>query len=382
MLNELTAFYGKHDISPVRQDVENLVAHFERRESLYRQLGILPAFFAGKKILEVGPGSGFNSLHLVNMVPSNFTLVEGNPSGVRDIKSLLNKHIEDGTIKLIPTFLEESNIDELFNFVLCEGVLAALGDAADVLFNRLFSFVAPGGVLIITCSDSVSVFPEMMRRLFALLLVEPDISLEKKTHFLIPIFKPHLCTLNGMSRRFDDWIIDNLINPCAIGNLFSITEAIELLPDDFEVYGTSPHFIADWRWYKSIVGKQRNLNERALEQYWQNAHNLLDYRFVFTARPASQNMELYNACSGIHALIRIFEAERDPFVVQEIKERLLVLEEMVAEFSPGTALALKEARTLLTWPKQPIDTNALVASKNFGCLFGRGQQYLSISRKV
>lgn len=55
-------YYGEHEISPVRQDLSDINLHFAKREKLYRQLGLPGIAFEGKKILEVGPGSGYNTL--------------------------------------------------------------------------------------------------------------------------------------------------------------------------------------------------------------------------------------------------------------------------------------------------------------------------------
>ena len=67
-------FYRRHRISPVRQDMSDFQAHFQRRESLYLHLGLLPAFFRGRTVLEVGPGSGTNA-------PATLPLTNGAPAG-------------------------------------------------------------------------------------------------------------------------------------------------------------------------------------------------------------------------------------------------------------------------------------------------------------
>lgn len=60
--NPFLNYYSKYSISPVKQDVRDVNLHYKRREKLYRQLGIPPLFFDKKTILEVGPGSGYNTL--------------------------------------------------------------------------------------------------------------------------------------------------------------------------------------------------------------------------------------------------------------------------------------------------------------------------------
>lgn len=60
--NKWLEYYAEHEISPVRQDLSDINRHFAKREKLYRQLGLPCVIFEGKKILEVGPGSGYNTL--------------------------------------------------------------------------------------------------------------------------------------------------------------------------------------------------------------------------------------------------------------------------------------------------------------------------------
>lgn len=61
-MNDFVSYYGQNQISPVSQDISDLDLHFKRRANLYEMLGIDTALFAGKQILEVGAGSGYNSL--------------------------------------------------------------------------------------------------------------------------------------------------------------------------------------------------------------------------------------------------------------------------------------------------------------------------------
>lgn len=58
MENNYIEYYGKHDISPVKQDIKDIEVHYNRRKKLYRQCGIPAIAFRNAKILEVGPGGG------------------------------------------------------------------------------------------------------------------------------------------------------------------------------------------------------------------------------------------------------------------------------------------------------------------------------------
>lgn len=56
--NSYFQFYGEHNISPVRQNIDNIEMHYKRREKLYRLLGMPVNLFKDKEILEIGPGVG------------------------------------------------------------------------------------------------------------------------------------------------------------------------------------------------------------------------------------------------------------------------------------------------------------------------------------
>ena len=62
-------FYESNNISPVSQDISDLNKHFQRRNSLFRSLGILPSLVKGIKVLEFGPGSGHNALYTASLFP-------------------------------------------------------------------------------------------------------------------------------------------------------------------------------------------------------------------------------------------------------------------------------------------------------------------------
>lgn len=375
----LVEFYRRHGISPVGQDISNLEAHFTRRAALYRHLGLLPGVFRGRTVIEVGPGSGFNSLFTASLAPARYVLLEGNPRGVADIERLFGQYGLRERVEIVSALVEDYDTPERFDVVICEGMLALAGVPDPVaLMQRVARLVAPGGVLVITTIDALSDFAETLRRLFAQLLLDPALPLSEQTVRLTPVFSSHLSTLSGMSRPHDDWVLDNLLNPASIGPYLSMPEAIAGLGDAFDVYGTSPRFITDWRWYKDIVPGATRYNALAAEQYWQHAHNLIDYRRLFAPRAAEDNQRLYDAARAVRDLIRAVETTRNRALVATIREHLTDIAGMLGMFSEDIAAAVLEARDLLADGRP--DADAVARSTRFGPWFGRGQQYLSFSR--
>ncbi len=380
MTESLLEFYQRHGISPVRQDIQDLQAHFARRAALYRHLGILPGFLRGRTVLEFGPGSGFNSLYTASLEPARYVLVEANPRGVDDIREVFSDYPALAErIEVVCERADDYTSSAPFDFVFCEGMLALAGvpDPGQLL-RTVAEHSAPGGVLVITCIDAVSDFPEILRRFVAQLLIDPANDLADHVQKLLPVFAPHLDTLAGMSRRQDDWIIDNLLNPASIGPLLSIPDAISTLDGEFDVFGASPRFLTDWRWYKAI-GADGRFNELAIDQYWANLHNLLDYRQLSSPRDPSDNQRLCDACVTVRRAVQQYERDRDRRVLTVILAGLDVIVTIVRAFSAETADALAELRDVLARPS--LDANEVAASRRFGPWFGRGQQYLSFSRQ-
>jgi SAM-dependent methyltransferase len=381
MSESLLDFYRRHRISPVRQDIQDLRAHFARRSALYRQLGILPGFMRGRTALEIGPGSGFNSVYTASLEPSRYVLVEANPRGIDDIRQLFSHYPTlDGTIEIVSASVDEYASSTRFDFVFCEGMLGLAGvpDPGQLL-RTVAGHTAPGGVLVITCIDAVSCCGETLRRLVAQRLIDPAADLDERVQRLVPAFGPHLASLAGMNRRHDDWIIDNLLNPASIGPLLSIPDALVVLHADFDVFGASPRFLTDWRWYKAIDGTRGGFNELAVEEYWSNVHNLLDYRRLSAPRDHVENRRLHDNCVTVRNLVRQYESTRNMKILDIIAGELDKIVATVATFSPDTSHALAEVRDLVARPS--IDAAAVARSRAFAPWFGRGQQYLSFSRQ-
>ena len=376
----LLDFYRKNEISPVRQKIPDLDQHFERRASLYRQLGILPAYIRGRTVLEVGPGSGYNSLYTASLKPERLVLLEPNPQGVKDIHTLFDQYPAlNKNVNVISEEIEKYHDDKTYDFVFCEGLLGASGvPDPGLLLKSLMKFVSPGGVLVITCIDEVAYLAELLRRVIVQMLTDEKDTLNEKVTKLLPVFTPHLTQLHGMTRRHDDWIIDNLINPASCGQLFTFPDALVSLPAEFEFFASSPHFVSDWRWYKKIYGKEKEFTQRGLNQYWSNLHNFLDYRYTFPERDIAQNRELYRLCKSIRLAIQQYEKEKSKKNLTVIQKNLRECIHNIRDFSPETEKSLSDCLDLIS--HGDLKASHVAEMTHFAALFGRGQQYISLSR--
>ena len=160
-------FYLEHGISPVHQDISNLSIHLERRKSLYQCLGLSRSYFRGKKILEVGPASGENSLYVAACKPDKFDLLEPNPVAVDEIPKLYRQLNVPHTIpNVIMQTLEKFETDQTYDIVICEGWLG-ISDYDRKLMKKLADFVNKEGFLVTTLASPVGFFYNIVRRLLA-----------------------------------------------------------------------------------------------------------------------------------------------------------------------------------------------------------------------
>jgi len=271
--NPMLTFYGQNKVSPINQDIRNLKSHLERRLSLYMQLGIPASCIRGHRVLEIGPGSGHNSLITASLEPHEYVLIEANETGRENIMELFSSYnIDPSLFKLDNKQLMNVSTKDfgVFDLVLCEGVLSGIRKPA-VALQHLSSLVKPGGVLVITSIDAISSLAENVRRLLAYLLPIPHGTVHEQAEWLMPALEPHLMTMKAMSRLKHDWIIDNILLPLSDGyNLFSYADLVANLPENYQVLSSSPKFAQDWRWYKQIYGDGFASNDIFLQNYWSN----------------------------------------------------------------------------------------------------------------
>ncbi|MBV5302731.1 MAG: methyltransferase domain-containing protein [Chlorobium sp.] len=372
-------FYKQHNISPVSQNIDDIQKHFERRAAMYRHMGIVPSSLKDRRVIEFGPGSGFNSLHTNSLKPSLYLLVDGNPTGAQKTSELLNKYYPDSVnYNVIESLIEEYKTNELFDFVICEGVIPNQNNPSTFL-KHVASFVDLGGVLMISCADSVSTLADNIRRVLADIKVPSNLPLKERISKLCLYYSVDIKNLKGMSRPAEDWVLDNIIQPISShGPLLSIADAIEAISETFEIHGTSPKFFIDWRWYKDIYNTESKYNEIGINNYKSNIHNLLDYRYFARPLDFQLNIEILQAADKIRAHCQDYELDPKVEILFSICYNLLIIKEIIVDLLPETATCLEEV-------SYSIDCYAkgggLQDLKLFPHLFGRGQQYVSFIRK-
>lgn len=380
--NGMLSFYRDHSVAPVRQKIADLDEHFARRRLLYQQLGIWAGAFTGRRVLEVGPGTGQNVLFVAAQMPRQLVLVEPNPTGGKEIEASFEPFPAWQKILSVHNIpIEQFQDTQQFDFVLCEGLVGASGHPdPHALILDIAKHIRPGGLLVVTCVDYIAYLSEMLRRLLGFEISNHLKDMNQRAALLLPIFLPHLKSLHGMSRRFDDWIIDNLINPASVGRLVSFDDCLSYLGDKFDVLSTSPRFISDWTWYKKAALDMDFFNRTALASYWSNLHNFMDCRCVYPPWLEAENRTLLTRCEDMHHQIGEYERTKDHSVRQQIVVNLHRLSNKLSRNMPTVSTALAEAHEWLS--ATTLDVEAIKHSKEFGKWFGRGQTYISLMRRL
>jgi len=380
----LLEYYREHQITPVCYDLNNLEAHLERRSSLYAKLGLLPFAFRNTRILEIAAGTGHNSLYLAQCLPKQLILLEPNDSGLEHIHETYKNFVKPHTIPaIIPLTLEDYTPERLFEIVICENWLGT-SSHEQALLQKLSTFVATNGVLVVTSVSPIGIVPNLLRRFLSVYLSTPTDAFEQRTAILVDAFANHLNTLAAMTRNKKDWVQDNMINPTYFKLCLSIPNLINRLGDRFEVLSSLPNFAEDWRWFKSMHGEGRRYNELFLLEYYKKSHNFIDYRQSPNEGNAKENLALETKSLN---LLYAIEAHEEAFIKKEnvtefAKKVVDVLDDLmlsIPKHFEATIKGFNEVRDLINSPQQ-INVNTVANLAHFNILFGREVAYLSFVR--
>ncbi len=377
-LNSFVSFYKSNNIIPVRRNILSKESFSLKRSLLLTSLGVCPALVAGSSVLEFGPGTGHYSTHLASFAPKIFHLVDANPKSLDSLERALNemdfgKKVE---YKIFDSLFLDFESSITYNLVVAEGCIPHQESPAEVI-RHMSKYVANGGVLLFTTIDAISYLSETLRRLVydVIFVGQPrgTLPIEECLPQLLERLSPHLEHMRSMTRRYDDWIIDNIIQPLEYTSLFSISDAINTLNDNFVFMASSPAFFVNYQWYKD-VSSYTERNAQAINAYYESCLNLIDYRSVFPRTDRDFGVELARRCDKTWEAMKLFSSSDQPKVDNVLKEIYLVSNLLEGE-APETVSAIREA---LDWISDGAP--ALSSLKYFPAWWGRGQQHVSLSK--
>lgn len=370
-------FYIAEQISPVHQDIRDLAAHFDRRGSLYRCLGLLPSAFRDATVLEVGPGSGHNSLYIASRQPRRYDLVEGNPVAGREIAELYRGLAVPHTKPAVTiTRFEDFQTSQRYDICISEGWLGS-SEHERKLVGKLARFVAEDGVLVVTTISPIGLIANMLRRALGIRLTGHGADTATRTRILVQAFGGHLTTMKHMTRPHVDWVQDNLVSPAYYGICLTPEMVLAEIGAQFEYYSSSPRIASDWRWYKMLQGPDKAFNRQFLDEYYGVCHSFIDYQSVWPARSPERNRELEAIAWSLLAATRDFEAGA-PEGQASIAAVLKRLQRHAQEIAPSLTLAFEEFAEL--FGRRKVSVADVDAMTHFRSVFGRELIYLSFHR--
>lgn len=384
MKNQYLEYYGKHKISPVRQNLSNFPEFLKKREKLYRQLGMPTMLFHKKDILEVGPGSGFNTLAFFQWMgeDNKIELVEANPKGIADMKTLFEqKGIATDRYEIHECTIENFINKKKYDIIIAEGFIHAISNAQEIV-QKLCTMLKDGGVIVITCIDKFGIFVEEVKRFIANITIKDIDDYDKKVIAYTKFFEPQFSKLKGMSRSVEDWVKDNMLSPVFYSNdIWSISDSINMFSEDFYILGTSQKIFTDYSWYKDLDYNER---ESIIKQFRRKQHNFMladGGGEEETLISEEENYELCNILSIFRENIKKYEKTKEKFLIEEVIGNLNKLLKFEEYFNAKLSLFIKETIDILKklLKNEAVDYHVY---KEFYYAIGRAQQYLSMVKKI
>ena len=158
-------FYLSNSVSPVRQNIKNLKNHFQRRENLYNKLSLSPLLISKSRILEVAPGSGFNSLYTMSKNPIYYELVEPNDTACKDIKNLLFSK-QPKNIRLNKIKIQDFKPVIKYDVILCECWIGSINEEVKIL-NSFQNKINENGIIVITFQPAIGMLANTLRKIIS-----------------------------------------------------------------------------------------------------------------------------------------------------------------------------------------------------------------------
>lgn len=305
--------------------------HWQNRTNLYRKLGLHPRIFENTNVLEVGPGSGENSIDLLNRGISSLKLSDALPKVLESLQEKISTKIPT-SYEIHDASVAYTNHDT-FEIVICEGVIPLQMDPA-AFFLNICSRVKPGGILLITTFDSISGLAEVLRRVISAPILQRTKNSKQAT----------------------------------------VEELTKLFHEDFRPISMTPNLHLDQHWYKSYFQNQVEKNSW-INSYKLNCHQLLDFR-IESKIPSDikSNTRLQRVCEDIFVEMQHLISDSNPRKNNHLGK---LVEEIINECPQVDILTKNSLKSFADYSRNK-NTSVL---EDFRPFWGRGQQYLCFEKE-
>lgn len=379
MKNDFVEYYGKHEISPVKQDIAEIEIHYKRRKKLYMQCGIPTLAFPNAEMLEVGPAGGYNTLAFLHWGCKHIDLVEPNLWGRKDMEKLFAmQHISQKRYEVFPVEIENYQANKKYDIIVAEGFLQNLYNQEDVI-NKLKNLTSDNGIVVVTCCDHVCFYVELMKRLVGWTLTSGIDEYEEKVGYLADFFAPQLANLKGVSRSPKEWVQDQILDaPNVNGTELSMSQAIDYFGEDFDVLGCSPQIFTNYSWYKDIWYNYKSDYKR---QFREKRLSLLMANMPEIVLPTEKADILVKHFERIKKFELEYEKTMDMTNVKHIIDEMRMMEQLVREnMNEEFVCVFSEIKEVLVDIQAKKDIK-MEKYPHFFSAFGRTQQYISFCKK-
>ncbi len=306
-------------------------------------------------------------------------MVEPNLWGRKDMETLFSQqHISSERYDVFPCSIEDYKTDKKYDLIIAEGFLQNLYNQREVI-SKLQDLVAQNGIIVITCTDAVCYFIELMKRLVGHALTADIKDYDEKVEYLADWFAPQLAKLKGVSRSAKEWVQDQILDtPNINGMELSILQAIDYFAGEFDILGCSPQMFTDYSWYKDIWYDNRKDYE---EQFKRKRLSLLMANMPEMTFPIEQTNILIKHFSMIKRMEAEYERTLDHERITKIIDEMDSMKELLEVGLDNAFMnVFGEIREVLSCILERKNIN-MADYPHFFAAFGRTQQYISFVRK-
>lgn len=386
--NTFTKFYKAINGVLDPKERGDLKEHLARRERLYELLGLVRFAFKEARVLDIGAGSGYNTLFFL-LNGAKVDIVEPNEKARALAQELFIKYkIPQEQYSISGAMLEDFQSPHKYDVICAENFLSSLAtENRRAVLAQMKSFGKAGSIFVATNMCSFSYFFEDLRRLLGAVLIAKTSDFKEQSDIVEAAFAPHLAALaqNGIQTRpARDWAVDNILNPggdnpdlCSLGELiadFCGTDSIES-SEKYDILAMSPNLFYNRSWFKDL---NFSYSAQILREFSEYEHILLWRNSEFSKRNASKNATLRADLKNFRAKIADFKSD---FALNKLPQIAELLEQIalknldLGQFIIGTIL--ETANLCKKGASGELDIKSVANAKYLAKAWGNGTQYIS-----